>query len=311
MSWLGDGDGALASSSHPMSLTGGGDGAPASSSSHPMSLTAGEDGLFSRLSLRLAVKPYERRGVNQRVQLRSSLKTNELEALLSEQGECDWARKLREYFCGEWVIPMKCGSVVSGEIIYPDDDSLWCQFKCELAKQLLEYAESSNVSERRVVFFQVDTRKPGILNASVPEDGLNVGAKFVHNFNRGQVDSSGIYLWFDASDGIFARCSIYWLGAILLWFLRQAFPDADIHYIDTDAIVFLEVFESLCRKNQATQDLLYVASDGGSPINAGWVSIKKLSAPTLRTGMDEAQWDERRRQCLALAATLVRNAAPL
>ena len=95
-----------------------------------------------------------------------------------------------------------------------------------------------------------------------------------------------------------------------MWFLRQVFPDADIHYIDTDAIVFLEVFESLCRKNQATQDLLYVASDGGSPINAGWVSIKKLSAPTVGTGMESAQWDERRRRCLASAATLVGNAAP-
>ena len=292
MSLIDSGDGALASSSHPMSLIGGG------------------VCVFAILALALAVQPYERHGVNQRVQLRSSLKKNDLEALLSEQGECDWARKLREYFCGEWVIPMKCGSVVSGEIIYPDDESLWCQFKFELANQLLKYAESSNVSERRVVFFQVDTRKPGILNASVPEDSLNVGAKFLHNFNRGQVDSSGIYLWFDASEDIFARCSIYWLGGILLWFLRQVFPDADIHYIDTDAIVFLEVFESLCRKNQATQDLLYVASDGGSPINAGWVSIKKLSAPTLRTGMDEAKWDERRRQCLVLAASLVRNAGP-
>ena len=275
-----------------------------------MSLTAGEDGLFARLSLQLAVKPYERRGVNQRVQLRSSLKKEDLEALLSEQGDSDSARKLLEYFCGKLVIPMKCGSVVGGDIIYPDDDRLWCQFKTELAQQLHECAQS-NVSEGRVVFFQVDTRMPGILIASVPEDSLNVGAKFLHNFNRGQVDSSGMYLWFDASVGIFAQCSIYWLGAILLWFLRQVFPDADIHYIDTDAIVFLEVFESLCRKNQATQDLLYVASDGGSPINAGWVSIKKSSAPTVATGMDPAQWDEQRRRCLDSAATLVGNAAPL
>ena len=54
MSWLGGGDGALASSSHPMSLTGGGDGAPASSS-HPMSLTGGGHCLFAPLAFKLAV----------------------------------------------------------------------------------------------------------------------------------------------------------------------------------------------------------------------------------------------------------------
>ena len=66
-----------------------------------MSLTGGGDGLFAGLSLKLAVEPYERHGVNQRVQLRSSLKGKDLEALLAEQVDYDSARKLLEYFCGE------------------------------------------------------------------------------------------------------------------------------------------------------------------------------------------------------------------
>ena len=132
-----------------MSLTGGGDGAPASSS-HPMSLIGGGVCVFATLALALAVQPYERHGVNQRVTLRSSLEAKELEALLLEHCDDDSARKLLEYFCGKLVIPMKCGSVVGGDIIYPDDDRLWCQFKTELAQQLHECAQS-NDSEGRVL----------------------------------------------------------------------------------------------------------------------------------------------------------------
>ena len=47
-----------------------------------------------------------------------------------------------------------------------------------------------------------------------------------------------MYLYFDLSIGHFSICSMYWLKGILLWFLRTVFHEADLHYVDSDALLF-------------------------------------------------------------------------
>ena len=68
---------------------------------------------------------------------------------------------------------------------------------------------------------------------------------------------------------------MYWLKGILLWFLRTVFHKADLHYVDSDALLFPAALAAREECITFPFDVLIVASDVDSNINAGWLYVYK------------------------------------
>ena len=73
---------------------------------------------------------------------------------------------------------------------------------------------------------------------------------------------------------------MYWLKGILLWFLRTVFHEADLHYVDSDALLFPAALAASAERIH--EDVLTVASDLGSTnINAGWIHVRNVEPPSI------------------------------
>ena len=106
-----------------------------------------------------------------------------------------------------------------------------------------------------------------------------------------------MYLYFDLSRGHFSICSMYWLKGILLWFLRTVFHEADLHYVDSDALLFPAALAARGECKPVSRDVLIVASDADSNINAGWLHVRKGFLPETNIESAEIEWDAVRQKC--------------
>ena len=149
--------------------------------------------------------------------------------------------------------------------------------------------------KKTVVIFQTDTRPPGVLNEKEIDDDLNRCGKLMHNVNKVQGWEAGLYLFFDASSGPFKKFPVYWLSALLFWFLRIVFPEAHIMYADSDCVICLAaVLQRLAQLPPSNEDRLILATDVNGPVNAGWYFLLKSGVAQLRPeDFDPSNWNER------------------
>ena len=133
---------------------------------------------------------------------------------------------------------------------------------------------------------------------------------FMNNFTRCNADRFGVFIWVDSSHDVLARLGVYWVKAVAVWAIRIIFPNAHIHFLDTDAVLLPAALEQhvLSERVLGTGvggDLLFTASDDGSYFNAGWIYIRKSARACV--GVMEAdevldhRWQERMTQIQLLA----------
>ena len=91
---------------------------------------------------------------------------------------------------------------------------------------------------------------------------------------------------------------MYWLKGILLWFLRTVFHEADLHYVDSDALLFPAALPASEECITFPFDVLIVASDVDSNINAGWLYVRKGCPPDINIERAEIEWDAARYKIL-------------
>ena len=104
------------------------------------------------------------------------------------------------------------------------------------------------------------------------DEFVNRSAGFFCNFTRTAAQYNGIYLYFDVKQ--FTGTSMYWVGPYVMLALRYMFPNANIVYVDCDAMVFWEVFLArIFFEHTLDEDTFVAAGDCASNINAGFFCI--------------------------------------
>jgi hypothetical protein len=202
----------------------------------------------------------------------------------------------------------RVGNFARDTAVFYDDPSLWEEFCSQLLAQvrnrypdlLTENGElESKYGHLTCVYFQVDTRPPGCLRAGTDlneaDQELNASAMIFHNFNMLQASRDGIYLFFRADSGAFKACSMYWLCGIIFLYVRIAFRQANIMYVDSDACALpLAVQARLEREGlwNVPVDTIFGASDVDSPFNAGWMFLRKASKASLTCTLEKEALDQ-------------------
>ena len=101
---------------------------------------------------------------------------------------------------------------------------------------------------------------------------MNASAMVCHNFNKAQGMAAGMYFFFDAS--AFTGLSMYWIKSFLFTCMVILFPNANIHYVDSDAVVWLSALQQrLHHLPSLSHNVLLGATDSHSPFNAGWICL--------------------------------------
>ena len=113
------------------------------------------------------------------------------------------------------------------------DPRLWRTFLAQLTTQLEAWPQSPG-DDKGLVIFQCDNRPRGSLGC---EPNLNASAKLWDDYMRAEGLHNGKYLFFDLGDEHFSELPTYWACPVLMAFIRIIFPDADLHYVDSDAFV--------------------------------------------------------------------------
>ena len=182
----------------------------------------------------------------------------------------------------------------TGDRIFPDDRRLWDEFLKLLRPQVPEYGELAREALlRSTIIFQIDTRPAGVLDDNVEkaDADLNQSALLMHNFNKAQGREHGLYFFFRVNSGLLGSYSVFWLKAIILKFLRVIFRTAALIYVDSDAVVFLEVlYQYLATLERIDSDQLLAATDVNSPLNAGFMCILPANPSFSPKDFDKTKW---------------------
>ena len=123
------------------------------------------------------------------------------------------------------------------------------------------------VGKQNIVIFQCDSRSPGTIQSNDKE--LQKSFMFFHNFVKYRGLSLGYYLFFDAKE--FGRVSVFWTKALCLYLLHVLLPNFCIIYLDSDAVMFDQLFINL--RNDVTPPCIVSASEYAGMHNAGFYCI--------------------------------------
>ena len=127
--------------------------------------------------------------------------------------------------------------------------------------------EQKIIGKRNVVIFQCDSRSPGTIHSS--DEELQKSFMFFHNYGKYRGLSLGYFFFFDAKE--FQAVGVFWTKALCLYLLHVLLPDFCIIHLDSDAVMFDQLFINL--REDVTPPCIVSATEYAGMHNAGFYCI--------------------------------------
>ena len=120
------------------------------------------------------------------------------------------------------------------------------------------------VGKQNILIFQCDSRSPGTIQSS--DEELRQSFMFFHNYVKYRGLELGYFLFFDANE--FPQVSVFWTKALCLYLLHILLPQFLVIYLDSDAVLFDQLFVNL--RQDVNPPCIVSASEYAGMHNAGF-----------------------------------------